>query len=255
MIKRAEKDGFMGIRELNDFLSTDTRKKIFLYYVFSDIAPSDIVDETKIPFSTVDRITQLLKAHGILIESEGRDLREKKYKINFGIWIRQNLEFLGLDFIDDAQEKQIIELLGEKKFFLLSYLFINPDFILDFFKEPLDIGDDLPTLILMDMAQLEDMPAKLPSSILIYLKFSPIFSKLAEDIDSDFLEKDLRLMNKWISSHTMIKDVSIDEDELKKYEENRSNLLFLLKHIFEKRILKMSVKRKEDSKVEMDSKK
>ena len=82
----------MGIRELNDFLSTHTRKRVFLYYVFSDIAPSDIVDETKIPFSTVDRITQLLKAHGILVGSEGKDLREKKYTINLQTWIKQNLK-------------------------------------------------------------------------------------------------------------------------------------------------------------------
>jgi hypothetical protein len=235
----------MGIKELNDFLSTETRRKIFMYYVFSDIAPSDIVDETDIPFSTVDRITQLLKAHEILIGSEGRDMRETKYKINYSIWVKKNLEFLGLGFLDKTRTQKIIEIFSDKKFFALSYLFINPEFILEFFQEPLDIGENLPFLILMDMAHLEEMPAKLPSSIFIYLRFSPLFLKLSEDIEEGILDADIRIINKGIKKYTSIKEISIDEEDLKEYEKKRADLLFLLEQIFEKKVLKLSVKKEE----------
>jgi len=236
----------MGIKELNDFLSTETRKKVFLYYVFSNISPSDIVDETKIPFSTVDKITQLLKAHNILVESEGKDMRENKYTIDFDTWIEENLKFMGLDFLDKDEIKQITNPMKDKNFFILSYLFTNPDFILDFFKEPLKIGDELPFLILMDINQINNIPAQLPSSILIYLKFSPLFTKLVEDINNNLLDNDVKIVNKGIKKLNFIKGINIDEDDLKEYEKKRVDLIFLLKRVFEKKILKMSVKKMEE---------
>ena len=235
----------MAIKELNDFLSTDTRKKVFLYYVFSDIAPSDIVDETKIPFSTVDRITHLLKAHNILSESEGKDMRETKYTIKFDYWVRDNLKFIGLDFLEESELKQITELMKDKKFFALSYLFISPNFILEFFKEPMAIGNDLPLLILMDMNRIENMPAQLPSSMLIYLKFSPLFTKLTEDINSDILDNDIKIINKGIKKYTFSKDMAVDEDDLIQYEKKRTDLILLLRRLFEKKILKMSIEKSE----------
>jgi len=236
----------MGIKELNDFLSTETRKKVFLYYVFSNISPSDIVDETKIPFSTVDKITQLLKAHNILVESEGKDMRENKYTIDFDTWIEENLKFMGLDFLDKDEIKQITNPMKDKNFFILSYLFTNPDFILDFFKEPLKIGDELPFLILMDINQINNIPAQLPSSVLIYLKFSPLFTKLVEDINNNLLDNDVKIVNKGIKKLNFIKGINIDEDDLKEYEKKRVDLIFLLKRVFEKKILKMSVKKMEE---------
>jgi len=131
----------MLIRDLTDFLSTDIRRKTLLHYIFSNISPSDIVDETKIPFSTVDRITQLLKAHNILIKSMGRDMRENKYIVDFDKWVIENLKFIGLGFLEDPEKRRIIELMKDKKFFTLSCLFINPEFILDFFEEPLELSD------------------------------------------------------------------------------------------------------------------
>jgi hypothetical protein len=235
----------MGINDLNDFLSTDTRKKVFLYYVFSEISPSDIVGQTNIPFSTVDRITQLLKAHEILLESQGKDKRETKYKVDFHRWVKENLEFLELDFLDDFEVKQITDLMEDKNFFILSYLFTNSDFILDFFREPLDIGDDIPFLILMDMNPIENKPAQIPSYILVYLKFSPLIEKLVEDIDNNFLDFDIKTINKGIREYTHVKGMIIEEDNLKEFEEKRSHLIFLLERIFEKKILKMSVRKKE----------
>ncbi|MBD3155912.1 MAG: hypothetical protein GF368_04625 [Candidatus Aenigmarchaeota archaeon] len=237
----------MGIKELNDFLSTDVRKKVFLYYVFSDISPSDIVDQTDIPFSTVDRITQLLKAHEILSESEGKDRRETKYKVNFTRWVKESLEYMELDFLDDPEVKEITDTMEDKNFFTLSYLFTNPNFILDFFKEPLEIGEDIPFLMLMDMNPIENVPAKIPSYILVNLRFSPVIKKLVEDIDNNFLEKDIKIINKGVKKYTYVKDITMDEDTLKEFEKKKSHLIFLLDRIFEKKILKMSVKRKEES--------
>ena len=236
----------MAIRELSDFLSTETRKKVFLYYVFSNIAPSDIVDETKIPFSTVDRITQLLKAHEILSESEGKDLRENRYTINFDSWVKENLNFMGLEFIEKEELTRITSLMKEKKFFILSYLFTNPNLISDFFREPLDIGDDLALLILMNMNYRNVSPSQIPSSILLYLKLSPLFKKLVESIEDGILDRDIKTINKGIKDYTFVKDMSIDEDDLKEYVKKRDELLALMKRIFEKKILKMSVKKQEE---------
>ncbi|MEM5793422.1 MAG: hypothetical protein QXY45_03665 [Candidatus Aenigmatarchaeota archaeon] len=186
----------MPIKELNSFLSTPTRRTVFLYYVFSNISPSDMVSETKIPFSTVDRITQLLKAHNILLEGPGKDMREKRYTVNFNSWLRGNLKMMGLDFIDDSQIRQIREILGDKKFFTLSFLFINPNFIIEFFKDPLEIGDDIPFLTLMEMNHFEERVAQIPSFILVYLKFSPVFKKLIEDIDRKLLDGNVRVINR-----------------------------------------------------------
>lgn len=236
----------MTIKTLNEFLSTDTRKKIFLYYVFSNISPSDMVDETKIPFSTVDRVTQLLKAHKILIESEGKDMREKKYTIDFDRWVKENMEFIGFDFLEDGEIKQIVEFMKDKNFFTLSYLFMNPDFILDFFKEPLKLEEDFPFLILMNMSQNQNLLSQLPSSVLIYLKFSPCFKKLVNDIDNDSLDSDIAVINKSIKKYPFIKDVTITRDDLIKYEKKRAELLLLLRRVFEKGLLKMSVRKSEE---------
>jgi len=238
----------MTIKSLNDFLSTETRKKIFLYYLFLNIAPSDIVDETNIPFSTVDRITQLLKAHEILVESEGKDMRERKYTVNFDSWIEQNLNFMGLGFLDPEDIRQIANLMKDKTFFVLSNLFTNTDFILEFFKEPLKLGDDIPLFILMHMNQIKDVPAQLPASILIYLEFSPSFKKLARDIDDDFLDDDISIINKGIKKYTFARDMSIDKDNLIEYEKKRADLILIMKRIFEKKILRMSVKSAEETK-------
>jgi len=236
----------MPLKELNSFLSTETRRTVFLYYVFSNISPSDLVAETKIPFSTVDRITQLLKAHNILVESPGRDMREKRYTINFSSWLRENLKLMGLDFVEESQIKQIREILGDRKFFTLSYLFINPKFILEFFQEPLEIGDEIPFLILMEMNQIEEKVAQLPSFILVYLKFSPIFKKLVEDIDGKILERDVAIINKKIKNYPYIKDLVITEEDLRNFEKRRADLILVMRRIFEKKILQMSLNKKEE---------
>jgi len=236
----------MNIDELNKFLSTDTRRKVFLYYVFSNISPSDIVSETKIPFSTVDRITQLLKAQDILIETSGKDLREKKYTINFSSWLEGNLKYLGLDFIEPEYSKQISELISDKIFFLLSYIFINPKFVIEFFQEPLEIGEDIPFIILMEMSEIQTKVAHLPSFILIYLKFSPLFKKLAQDINDNLLESDLKIINRNLKNLPFVKDILVGEEDLKNYEKKRTELILLMRRLFEKKILKMSVNKKEE---------
>jgi hypothetical protein len=229
------------IVNLNKFLSTESRRKVFLYYVFSEISPSDLVEESKIPFSTVDRITQLLKAHNILLETKGRDAREKRYTVSFDFWIKENLKFIGLDFLEEEQIRRILDLMKNKTFFTLSYLFTDSDFVLRFFGEPLKIGDDIIFLPLMQLNENMKNLASLPSYILIFLRFSPSFKKLANDIENRYFGDDVLLINKQIEAHPYIKNVSVDENSLNEFERNRKRLIDLMQDFFEKKILKMSM--------------
>jgi hypothetical protein len=229
------------ITGLNKFLSTENRRKVFLYYVFSEISPSNLVKEAQIPFSTVDRITQLLKAHNILLEAKGKDAREKNYTVNFDRWVEENLEFIGLDFLEQEQIKKVIDFMKNKTFFTVSYFLTNSEFVLRFFEEPLKIGDDIIFLPLMQLNESMKTPASLPSYILIFLRFAPSFKKLAKDIENKFLEKDILLINKEIEAHPFIKNVDVDVDSLTEFEKNRNRLIDLIGDFFEKKILKMSV--------------
>jgi hypothetical protein len=226
---------------LNKFLSTESRKKVFLYYVFSEISPSNLVKESQIPFSTVDRITQLLKAHNILLETKGKDAREKNYTVNFDFWTTENLKFIGLDFLEEQQIKKILEFMKNKTFFTLSYFFTNSEFVLRFFEEPLKIGDDIIFLPLMQLNESMKTLASLPSYMLIFLRFSPSFKKLTNDIENKFLGDDILLISKQIEVRPFIKNVSVDENSLIDFEKNRNRLIDLMGDFFEKKILKMSV--------------
>jgi len=214
-----------------------------MYYVFSEISTSDLVVESKIPFSTVDRITQLIKAHNILLESKGKDAREKKHTVNFDFWITENLKSIGLDFLNEEQTKKILDLMKNKTFFTLSYLFTNSEFVLRFFEEPLKIGDDIIFLPLMQLYESMENLASLPSYMLIFLRFSPSFKKLGKDIENKFIDDNVSLINKKIEAYPFIKNVSVDENSLIEYEKNRKRLIDIIGDFFEKKILKMSVER------------
>jgi len=229
------------ITNLNKFLSTENRRKVFLYYVFSEISSSDIVKETQIPFSTVDRITQLLKAHNILLEKRGKDTREKNYTVNLDFWLEENLKFMGLDFLEKEQVKKMVNLINSSGFFALSYLFTNSEFVVRFFEDPLKIGDDLIFLTLMQLNESTKALASLPSYILISLQFSPCSKKLARDIENKYLSKDIFLINEEIKKQPYIKNMTITEDSLIEFEKNRVKLTDMLKGFYERKILKMSL--------------
>ncbi len=237
------------IRNLSNFLSTEIRKKVFLYYAFSKISPSAIVKETKIPFSTVDRITQLLKVQNILKEEKGKDARENFYSVNFDFWVEENLKFLGFDFLEKHQLDEIKNFFKDKKFFTISFLFTNSKFIPKFFKDILKIGDDLQFLLLMHLNEIEKNFACLPSYILIFLQFSPALKKLAKDIENDFLEEDVLKINDEIKkNYPFIKDIFITKDDLIDFEKKRIRLSNLAIKIFEKKLLKMSLEEEKESK-------
>jgi len=230
------------IKNLSNFLSTEARKTVFLYYVFSKISPSAIVKETKIPFSTVDRITQLLKVQNILKEERGKDARENFYSVNFDFWVEENLKFLGFDFLEKYQIDEIKNFFKDKKFFVISFLFTNSNFIPKFFKDVLKIGDDLQFLLLMHLNEIEANFACLPSYILIFLQFSPALKKLAKDIENDLLEEDvLRINDEIKKNYPFIKDVFITKDDLIDFEKKRVKLTNLVLKIFEKKLLRMSL--------------
>ncbi len=237
------------IRKLSEFLSTEARKKVFLYYTFSKISPSDLVKETQIPFSTVDRITQLLKVQNMLIESKGKDARESVYSVNFDFWVEENLKFLGFDFLEKSLTKEIVEIFKDRNFFILAFLFTNSKFILKFFKEPLKIGDDLPFLLLMHLNEILENFACLPSYILVFLQFSPALKKLAEDIENEILDQDVMFINDELKkNYPFIKEVFITKDALLEFEKKRIRLSSLVKKIFEKKLLKLSLKKLREGK-------
>jgi len=237
------------IKNLSNFLSTEARKRVFLYYVFSKISPSAIVQETKIPFSTVDRITQLLKAQNILKKERGKDRRETVYWVNIDFWVEENLKYLGFDFLEKNQLEEIKKFFRDKNFFVLSFLFTNSKFIQKFFKDVLKIGDDLPFLLLMHLNEIQENLACLPSYILIFLQFSPALKKLAKDIENEFLDEDVLMVNEEIKkNYPFIKDVFITKDSLLDFEKKRIMLSKIVEKIFEKKLLKMSLEKVEISK-------
>ena len=62
------------LSSLSEYISTEQMERVVLYYMFGPVSPSEILGETKIPLSSVDRVTNTLKVSGFLeeVRSEGR---------------------------------------------------------------------------------------------------------------------------------------------------------------------------------------
>jgi hypothetical protein len=232
----------MYLDSLDEFLNTETRRKVFLYYVFSEISPSELVKEMNIPFSTVDRIINMLKISNFLLKSEKGGMLNY-YHINWELWFEENLKIIGFDFIEVEKKKEIFEILKNKKFFALSYLLVKSDFAQKIFRQPLKLGDGLLILDLMGFSERKEVLSELPALILTSVVASPTFKKFGEifDSDPDYL---LKLFEQEIAKYQFIKKAvgAVDKEVIREYARNLSALSNLIERFFEHRLQRLSFK-------------
>jgi hypothetical protein len=109
------------IERLKEYLSTEKRQIVFLYYTLKPNSPSDIAKNAKIPLSSVDRITDALQISGILEKVKEED-KKKLYQINWFYWVSESLNLFKLSSIDEEIIKNIEDILKNPIVFSFHYL-------------------------------------------------------------------------------------------------------------------------------------
>lgn len=236
------------LENLRDFLSTDVRRKLFFHYVFSKTSPSDLAESTNTPLSTVDMVTNSLRLMELLERVKGKKKNENYYEINMELWIMENLRALGLDFIKEEQQKDMLKILGDRQFLALSYILTNPVFAMKLYEDPLKMGEDLIVYKIMSLFKRGSLASDLPSYILMCFLIFPSFKQLKDSIVSEEgLDRTIKLINKEISSHPFLTGVfkEIKEETLKDYNGKRAKLSVMMERLIEQDLQVLSTKKAE----------
>lgn len=130
------------LTRLQEFLSTEQRKNIFLCYLFEDMSQSDVLEYLKNfnnppSSSTVDRVTASFVYLGILNKKE---IKENKqiYNINWDMWLQEVFLSLGFKNIDDESIEKIENLIKNKLLITFYYCLMQPDTFKEFLQQSMD---------------------------------------------------------------------------------------------------------------------
>jgi len=227
------------LEKLRAFLSTDTRRNLFLCYVFSKTSPSGISQSTSTPLSTVDMITNNLRLMELLKESEGSERSKNYYEVNMETWLTENLNAMGMHFVKEIQKKKILNIFADKEFLALSFILTDPDFAMSLYKEPLKMGDDLIVFKLMKILKRASITSDLPSYILISVLIFPSFRQLKDNIFSEKgLKETINLINEEATKYPFLGKAlrDVDEETFKRYDEKRAELTALMEQLIEQEL-------------------
>lgn len=230
----------MFIESLEAFLNTEIRKKVFLYYLFSEISPSEIVKETKMPFSTVDRITNTLKMSNFLLKSEKSGF-SNYYNVNWEPWLEENLKLIELGFIGEVDRKDFLLFFKNTKFLAISYLLAKVSVAKRLFKEPLKLGDRLLILDIISLLERKTTLPELPALMMLNIVISPVFKELRDVFDSD-PENLIKIIKEETSNQPfLLKAIGeMEKDAMNEYIKTVSSLAGKLERLFDQRLQNMS---------------
>jgi hypothetical protein len=249
------------LENLRDFLSTDTRKRLFFHYVFTKTAPSDLAESTNTPISTVDMVTNSLRLMELLNDVEGEDKNKNYYQVDMTIWLYENLRSLGFGFIKDEQKYEILKILAERQFLALSFILTNPDFAMGLYKRPLKMGEDLIVFKLMRLFTTASLVADMLSYILMSVLVFPSFRQLKQNMDSkQGVKEAVELINSEAAKHPYLADVlkNVNEETLKDYTKKRADLAHIMERLIEQNLQFLStqeVKKAAEAKKEAEEEK
>ncbi len=233
------------LEKLREFLSTDMRRQLFLYYVFKKTAPSDLAESIDVPLSTVDMITNSLRLMELLREVEGEDKNKNYYEVDMEVWLTENLRALDLDFISKEQKEEMLKIIGDKQFLALSFILTDPDFAMALYKEPLKMGDDLIVFKLMKLFKRASLVSDMLSYILMSVLIFPSFKQLKENIFSEQgLKETIELINTEASKYPFLADTlkNVNADVLKEYNKKRAAISALMERLVEQELQILSTK-------------
>ena len=237
------------LENLRDFLSTDTRKRLFYYYVFTKTSPSDLAEATNTPISTVDMVTNSLRLMELLKEVDGEDSNKNYYEIDMDIWLMENLRSMGFGFIDKEQKYDILKILADRKFLALSFVLTNPDFAMMLYKKPLKMGDNLIVFKLMRLFTSASMVADMLSYILMSTLVFPSFKQLKENIATEKgLIETVQLIGKENAKHPFLASVlkDLDTKAFEEYGKKRTALAGIMERLIEQNLQVLSTQRAEE---------
>lgn len=245
------------LENLRDFLSTDTRKKLFYYYVFTKTSPSDLAESTNTPISTVDMVTNSLRLMELLKEVEGEDTNKNYYEVDMDVWLMENLRSLGFGFIQKEQKYDILKILADRKFLALSFVLTNPEFAMRLYKKPLKMGDNLIVFKLMRLFTTASLVADMLSYVLMSTLVFPSFKQLKENIATEEgLIDAVALIGKENAKHPFLASVlkDLDTATFEEYGKKRADLAGIMERLIEQNLQVLGTQRAEEElKAEQES--
>ena len=230
------------LQKLEEFLSTEMRRELFLYYVFSKTSPSDLSERTGIPISTVDMVTNTLRLMELVKEVEGKEKNKNYYEANIELWFEENLKELGMDFVGEEQKKEMLGIISDRRFLALSFLLADPDFAVRLYKEPLKMGDGFVIFKLVKLFEEASLVAKLLSYILLCVLAFPSFKEFKDNIFSEDVSRTIKLIETEAAKRPFLADVLTDVDAaaLKEYDKKRVALAGAMERLLEQKLQMMS---------------
>lgn len=238
------------LENLRDFLSTDTRKRLFFHYVFTKTSPSDLAESTNTPISTVDMVTNSLRLMELLKEVEGEDTNKNYYEVDMDVWLMENLRSMGFGFIGNEQKYDILKIVTDRKFLALSFVLTDPDFAMRLYKKPLKMGDDLIVFKLMRLFTSASLVADMLSYMLISVLVFPSFKQLKENVATeDGLIETVDLISKYTGKRPFLKGVlkDLNTESFEEFGKKRADLAHIMERLIEQSLQVLSTQRTEEA--------
>ena len=208
--------------ELRNFLSTETRKKVFLSYMLGPKAQSDVAAllQNKVSVSSVERITSILTYLKALEKGEVKD-NKQIYCIDWNLWIRETFVVLGLKGIEDKTIEDIASILSMPELISFNFYISHPK-VTKAFIEITQYGEKLkknmsipPDLLLQYIIKKGTNPADYPS--IFILLGSPFRDLIPDEKDSDKKANViLSLFNEIYEDSKNIGIVKLEKEQLEK---------------------------------------